>query len=169
MEALLIVVILVLLVVFYTIAIYNKLVKNKNMVAESWSRIDVQLKRRANLLPNLVSTVEGYLDHERELLENVTALRARSLESGTAEEQSQTAELLGAPLVRIFAVAENNPELKANSSFSDLHQSLDDIEEQIQLARRYYNDAVQNLNILIESFPSKLVANQFRFQQVSYF
>jgi LemA protein len=169
MEALLIFVILVLLVIFYVIAIYNKLVKNKNMVAEGWSGIDVQLKRRANLIPNLVSTVEGYMDHERDLLENVTALRARSLESGTAEEQGQTAGLLGAALGRIFAVAENYPELKANTNFTDLHQSLDEIEEQIQLARRYYNGAARNLNILIESFPSNLVANQFRFQQATYF
>jgi len=169
MEALLIVVILVLLVVFYAIAIFNKLVKNKNMVAEGWSRIDMQLKRRANLIPHLVSTVEIYMDHEGELLENVTSLRTRSLDFTTPKEQGQTAGLLATALVRVFAVAENYPELKANTDFSDLHQSLDKIEKQIQLARRHYNDAARSLNILIESFPSNLVANQFRFQQADYF
>lgn len=169
MEALLIVVILILLAVFYAIAIYNKLVKNENMVAEGWSGIDVQLKRRANLIPHLVSTVETYMDHEDELLENVTSLRIRSLDFTTPKEQGQTAGLLATALGRVFAVAENYPELKANTDFSDIHQSLDKIEEQIQLARRLYNDAAQNLNILIESFPSNLVANQFRFRQADYF
>jgi LemA protein len=169
MEALLIVVILVLLVVFYAIAIYNKLLKNKNMVTEGWSSIDVQLKRRANLIPHLVSTVETYMDHEAELLENVTTLRTRSLDFTTPKEQGQAAGPIAAALGRVFAVSEFYPELKANTDFSDIHQSLDKIEEEIQLARRHYNEAAQNLNILIESFPCNLVANQFRFQKADYF
>jgi LemA protein len=159
----------VLALLLYAVSIYNRLVKNKNMVQEGWSGIDVQLKRRANLIPNLIETVKGYMSHERDVLENVTALRTRSLAAGAPGEQGAAEGLLGAALGKLFAVAESYPELKANENFTELHASLDDAEEQIQLARRYYNGAVRNLNILIESFPSNLIANAFSFGLAEYF
>jgi LemA protein len=151
------------------VVIYNKLVTNKNLVAEGWSGIDVQLKRRADLIPNLIETVKGYMGHERGVLEKVTELRDRSLKAQGVAEKARTEGALGAALGNLFAVAENYPDLKASQNFLDLQKSLADIEDQIQLARRYYNGAARNLNILIGSFPSNLVANTFHFTPVEYF
>jgi len=151
------------------IVLYNRLVSKKNMVREGWSGIDVQLKRRANLIPNLIEAVKGYMGHERDVLENITALRTQSLTPGQPGEQGRTQGLLGAALGRLFAVAENYPDLKANENFLDLQDQLAEIEEQIQLARRYYNGSVRDLNILVESFPSNLVASVFRFVQAEFF
>jgi len=160
---------LALLVALSVVAIYNRLVKNRNLVQEAWSGIDVQLKRRADLIPNLVETVKGYMQHERGVLEQVTELRTRSLAAGTVADKAQAEGLLTGALRTLFAVAENYPDLKASANFQDLQRSLADIEEQLQLARRYYNGAARNLNILIESFPSNLVARAFNFQTVEYF
>ena len=153
----------------YVIAIYNRLVKNRNRVQEGWSGIDVQLKRRANLIPNLVETVKGYASHERELFEEVAKLRTQSLGAGSVAEQGQTEGLLGAAIGRLFAVAEAYPELKADANFQQLQGHLSELEDQIQMARRYYNGTVRELNTLIESFPSNLVANGFAFTQAEYF
>jgi LemA protein len=151
------------------VVIYNKLVTNKNMVAEGWSGIDVQLKRRNDLIPNLIEAVKGYMGHERGVLEQVTELRAKSLQAAGVGDKARAEGALGAALANLFAVAENYPDLKASQNFIELQKSLADIEDQIQLARRYYNGAARNFNILIQSFPSNLVANTFRFTPVEYF
>ena len=152
------------------IALYNRLVRLKNMVMEGWSGIDVQLKRRANLIPNLIETVKGYMGHERGVLETVTELRAQTMTGGGAPgEQGRIAGALGRSLANLFAVAENYPDLKANQNFMDLQGQLAEIEEQIQLARRYYNGAARNLNIACESFPSVIVARMFAFNLAEFF
>lgn len=150
-------------------AIYNRLVKNRNLVQEGWSGIDVQLKRRADLIPNLIEAVKGYMGHERGVLEKVTELRTQSLKAGNVGEKAQVEGALGAALAHLFAVAENYPDLKASQNFVELQKTLADIEDQIQLARRYYNGAARNFNILIQSVPSNLVANMFQFTPVEYF
>lgn len=160
---------LLILILVWGVALYNRLVAKKNMVEEGWSGIDVQLKRRADLIPNLLETVKGYMSHEADVLKSVTESRAGSINAANPAAQGVAEGLLGAALGRLFAVAENYPDLKANQNFQDLHQSLDDAEEQIQLARRYYNGAVRALNTLIESFPSNIVAGMFKFRQAEYF
>ncbi len=155
----------------FAISLYNGLVKKRQMVQEGWSGIDVQLKRRANLIPNLVETVKGYTSHESETLEAVTRIRTQASAlpaddvAGRARAEGQLSQALG----RLFAVAEAYPDLKASQNFSDLHASLDEIENAIQMARRYYNGAVRGLNVAVESFPSNLVANQFKFEKAEYF
>lgn len=162
---------LVVLVVVYLIALYNGLVKKRQMVEEGWSGIDVQLKRRADLIPNLVETVKGYAAHESDTLEQVTAMRAKvGQAAGAAPADRAVAEgELSNALGRLFAVAEAYPDLKADSNFRELHKSLDEIEDALQHSRRYYNGAVRNLNVAVESFPSNLVAGQFGFQKADYF
>ena len=157
------------LVLLLLIVLYNRLVRLRNMVREGWSGIDVQLKRRANLIPNLVETVKGYMGHERDLLEKVTRLRSQSLQTGNLGEKQRVESALTGGLARLFAVAEGYPELKANQNFQDLQSQLSEIEDQIQLARRYYNGTVRNLNIAIESFPGNLVAGWFAFQTAEFF
>jgi len=169
MLGLLIALAVALVLAFWVAATYNRLVRNRNLVREGWSGIDVQLKRRANLIPNLVETVKGYAGHEREVLEQVTALRGQAGQAGGVGERGRAEGLLGAALGRLFAVAENYPDLKANANFAQLQASLEEVEEQIQLARRYYNGAVRNLNILVESFPSNLVARNTGFSQAEFF
>ncbi len=151
------------------VVLYNRLVRNQQMVQEGWSGIDVQLKRRHDLIPNLVEAVKGYMGHERGVLEKVTELRAQSLKTSPPGEKGRVEGALSAALGNLFAVAENYPDLKASQNFLELQSSLADIEEQIQLARRYYNGAVRNLNILVASFPSNLVAQIFHFAPAEFF
>lgn len=160
---------LVVVLFLGAVTIYNKLIKNKNLVQEGWSGIDVQLKRRADLIPNLIETVKGYMGHEKGVLEKVTEMRAQTLKAQGVGAKAQAEGALGAALGNLFAVAENYPDLKASQNFMELQKSLGDIEEQLQLARRYYNGAARNLNILIGSFPSNLIANNFGFTTVEYF
>ncbi len=148
---------------------YNGLVRLRNLVEEAWSGIDVQLKRRADLIPNLIETVKGYMGHERELLEKVTELRSRAMKADNVGEKARLEGELSRSLVNVLAVAERYPDLKANQNFLDLQEQLAKIEDEIQLARRYYNGAARNLNIKIESFPSNLVANMFHFTKAEYF
>jgi LemA protein len=169
MIGLIVILIVIALVAFWLIGIYNKLVRNKNLVAEGWSGIDVQLKRRTDLIPNLLESVKGYMKHERELLSEVTRLRAESLKITDVLAKSQVENALSRSLANLFAVAENYPDLKANQNFLDLQRQLGEIEDQIQMSRRYYNGTVRNLNILIESFPSNLVAKKFNFSQANFF
>ncbi len=169
MIGLIILLVVIALVAFWLIGIYNKLVRNKNLVAEGWSGIDVQLKRRTDLIPNLLESVKGYMKHERELLSEVTRLRAESLKITDVPAKSQVENALSRSLANLFAVAENYPDLKANQNFLDLQRQLGEIEDQIQMSRRYYNGTVRNFNILIESFPSNLVAKQFNFSQANFF
>jgi LemA protein len=157
------------LAAFSLIGIYNKLVRNKNLMAEGWSGIDVQLKRRTDLIPNLLESVKGYMKHERDLLSKVTRLRAESLKITDVPAKSQVENALSRSLANLFAVAENYPDLKANQNFLDLQRQLGEIEGQIQMSRRYYNGTVRNFNILIESFPSSLVAKKFNFSQANFF
>jgi len=158
-------------VVLYVISLYNQLVKKRQMVEEGWSGIDVQLKRRADLIPNLLETVKGYASHEKEALEAVTEMRTRAsaVSSGDVAGRAQAEGLLGQALGRLFAVAENYPDLKASANFIELQDALQSVEDALQMARRYYNGAVRGLNILVESFPSNLVANQFGFIKSEYF
>jgi len=151
------------------VTIYNKLVTNKNLVAEGWSGIDVQLKRRNDLIPNLIETVKGYMGHERGVLDQVTELRTKSQAAQSVGDKAKVEGAMGAALANLFAVAENYPDLKASQNFMDLQKSLADIEDQVQLARRYYNGTARNFNILIQSFPSNLMASAFGFTTVEYF
>jgi LemA protein len=159
----------VLTVLLVGVTQYNRLVRSKQMAQEGLSGIDVQLKRRADLIPNLIETVKGYMGHERGVLEKVTELRTQSLQAGSVAEKGQVEGMLSRALGNLFAVAENYPDLKASQNFIELQKSLSDIEEQIQLSRRYYNGAVRNLNILVASFPSNIVAQMFGFTPMEYF
>ena len=151
------------------ILIYNRLVRLRNMVREGWSGIDVQLKRRASLIPNLVETVRGYMGHERSLLTEITELRSKSLEAWNIGDRGPIETALSRSLGNLMAVAENYPDLKASQNFLALQKDLAEIEDQIQMARRYYNGTVRNLNIAVESFPSNIVARSFAFVQAEFF
>ena len=158
-------------VALYAVSLYNNLVKNRQMAGEGWSGIDVQLKRRADLIPNLLETVKGYMTHERELLEEVTRLRSQAVAGSNAspEQRASLEGALSSALGRLMAVAENYPDLKANENFMAFKQALEETENEISMSRRYYNGAVRNLNVSVESFPSNLVANQFGFVKAEYF
>lgn len=153
------------------VSLYNGLVKRRNLAEEGWSGIDVQLKRRADLVPNLVETVKGYATHERELLENVTELRnqARAAPAGDVAARSQIEGMLSGALGRLLAIVENYPDLEANQNFLALQESLQTVEHEIQMARRYYNGATRDLNVMVESFPSNLVAGWFGFGKKPFF
>ncbi|KQN77576.1 LemA family protein [Devosia sp. BK] len=162
---------LVVGVVGYAIVIYNGLVRNRQMVAEGWSGIDVQLKRRTDLIPNMMETVKGYMGHERETLQAVVEARAKATSASAAgpEARAKAEGELSSALGRLIAVAEAYPDLKANTTFLEFQTALQTVEDEIQMARRYYNGAVRNLNIQVESFPSNLVANTFKFEKAQYF
>jgi LemA protein len=153
----------------YIVATYNSLVHSRNLAEEGWSGIDVQLKRRANLVPNLVETVTGYAAHERDTLEAVTAARRESLDAATTRGQAHAENDLTHALGRLFALAEDYPELKADAGFRQLQDQLHGIESDLEKARRYYNGTVRKLNTLVEQFPSNLVAGQFGFNGAEYF
>lgn len=155
----------------YAITIYNGLVKKRQMVEEGWSGIDVQLKRRTDLIPNLLETVKGYMTHERETLEAVTNARAAAtaVANGTPEQRAAAEGQLSSALGRLIATAEAYPDLKANTTFLEFQAALQTVEDEIQMSRRYYNGAVRNLNIQVESFPSNFVANAFKFIKAQYF
>ncbi len=158
-------------VIVYAIAVFNRLVRTRQMANEAWSGIDVQLKRRSDLVPSLVDTVKGYAAHERGVLDEVTQLRgaARALPSDDVAARAQAEGALSAALGRLFALSENYPDLKASANFIGLQQQLSDLENDIQMARRYYNGAVRNLNVLVQSFPSNLIVGVFGFAQRDYF
>ena len=166
---LIVLIVLIVAVGGWLMLTYNGLVRLRNLVEEAWSGIDVQLKRRANLIPNLIETVKGYMTHERELLEKVTELRSKAMKAEKVGEKAQLEGALSRSLANIMAVAEGYPDLKANQNFLDLQGQLAKIEDEIQLARRYYNGTVRNLNIKIESFPSNIVANMFHFTKAEFF
>jgi LemA protein len=153
------------------IVIYNRLIFNRVRVAEAWSGIDVQLKRRADLIPVLVECVRHYIKHENSTLTAVVAARSRALElEGAAPPQRAPVESsLGSDLRNLLVLVEAYPELKADEQFRSLHHNLVEVEDQIQMARRYYNGAVRELNVLVESVPSNLVAKVFAFKQAEFF
>jgi LemA protein len=157
--------------VVYAIVVFNGLVHTRQMANEAWSGIDVQLKRRSDLVSNLVDTVKGYAAHERSVLEEVTQLRgaARALPEGDVAGRARVEGALSASLGRLFALAENYPDLKASTNFLELQRQLSALENELQMARRYYNGAVRNLNVLVQSFPSNLVAGLFGFGPRDFF
>jgi LemA protein len=162
---------LVLLVVVWAVATYNGLVSLRNRADGAWADIDVQLRRRHDLVPNLVETVKGYAAHERGTLEDVVRARqqAVSLAGGTPEERARVEGQLTGMLRSLFALSERYPQLRANENFLGLQNSLQQIEDALQNARRYYNAVVRDLNTRIESFPSNFIARQWRFTKRQYF
>ena len=162
---------LIVLIGLYLVYIYNDLVRKRQMVREGWSGIDVQLKRRSDLIPNLVEAVKGYATHERAALEAVTEMRARAagIDRNDVAGRAQAEGMLSQALGRLFAVAEAYPDLKASANFRELQSSLEGVEDALQMVRRYYNGAVRALNVVVESFPSNLVAGRFGFTQEEYF
>jgi len=160
---------LVALVLLWAIVSFNRLVAHRNRVDNGWSQIDVQLKRRADLIPNLVETVKGYAEHERELFEHVAEARAQAASAQGVERQAEAENVLTAGLRRLFAVAERYPELKANENFLALQEELTATESKIAYARQFYNDQVQRLNTLIQQFPTSVIAGAFRFAARPYF
>lgn len=158
-----IILIVIVVLVFYLIAAYNSLVTLKTRSEEAWSDIDVQLKRRYDLIPNLVSTVKGYAKHEKELFEKVTQARADALKAQGTKEKQKAENVLTEGLKSVFAVAENYPDLKANQNFLALQDELTDTENKIEAARRFYNANVRDFNIKRTVFPSSIIANAFNF------
>jgi LemA protein len=164
-------IVLGVLVVFvlWLIFTYNRFVTLTNRTEEAWSDIDVQLKRRYDLIPNLVETVRGYMQHERGTLESVTEARTRAMGAKTIGEHAEAENMLTGALKSLFAVSESYPELKANTNFVELQRELSDTENKIQAARRFYNGVVQDLQNSLESFPSILVARWFSFASKDFF
>lgn len=153
----------------YGVSIYNRLVKLRNLVQEAWSSIDVMLKKRHDLIPNLVETVKGYATHERETLENVTKARNLAVGADSVEAKEAAEKNLNQAMVNLFAVAEQYPDLKANANFQQLQAELSSIENDIEKSRRYYNGTVRENNTLVESFPSNIVANMYKFEKSKFF
>ncbi len=166
---LIITLVVVALLVLWVVSIYNRLVRLRNTVKSSWSDIDVQLKKRFDLVPNLVETVKGYAAHEKTVFEKVTQARSLAMQATTPEKMAKAENMLRESLKSLFAVAEAYPDLKANANFLQLQSQLQDLETSIESARRYYNAVVRDYNTLIESFPSNLIAAQFRFRQEEFF
>lgn len=165
----LIVIGVLVLALLYGVSIYNRLVKLRNLVQEAWSSIDVMLKKRHDLIPNLVETVKGYATHERETLENVTRARNLAVGADSVEGKEIAEKNLNQAMVNLFAVAEQYPDLKANANFQQLQAELSSIENDIEKSRRYYNGTVRENNTLVESFPSNIVANMYKFEKSKFF
>ncbi len=160
---------LAILIIVYFIYIYNTLIRLRTMVEEAWSGIDVQLQKRYDLIPNIVKVVQGYAVHEKNLFESITRLRSQGMDATNVHDQ-ETAEVgLSKALGSLFIVVENYPELKANQNFLELQKELSLVENDLQRARRYYNGSVRNYNILIEQFPSKLVAKAANHERREFF
>ena len=154
------------------IGMYNSLIKLKNRVEEAWSDIDVQLKRRYDLIPNLVETVKGYAGHEKTTLESVTKARSQAMaaqESGDAKQQAAAENMLSSTLKSIFALSESYPDLKANTNFLELQRELSDTENKIQASRRFYNGNVRDFNTKLEVFPTNIIGNMLGFKSRDYF
>lgn len=171
MSTLLFIIAIAFVIGFILIRIFNQFVKNKNTVKDAWSNIDVALKRRYDLIPNLVETVKGYATHEQETLEKVIRARNAAMEvpSGDINEQIKAENALQKSLRSIFALSESYPDLKANTNFLQLQDKLNEIEENLERARRYYNGTVRVNNTYGESFPGVLVAGAFNYQHFEYF
>lgn len=157
------------LIALWAILTYNQFVRLRALVREGWSGIDVQLKRRSDLIPNLVSTVKGYKLHEDKVLTEVTELRAQTLAAKNPEERGRLEGALSGALANLFAVAEDYPDLKASANFIELQSQLGEIEDHVQVSRRYYNGTVRNNNILVASFPSNIIAKVFKFIRAEFF
>ena len=160
---------LVLVLGIWFVAIYNSLIKLKVRTNEAWSDIDVQLKRRYDLIPNLINTVKGYAAHERELFEKVTQARANAMNAQNPQEKGQAENMLTGALKSLFAVSENYPQLRANENFLELQRELSDTENKIQAARRFYNGNVRDLNTKIQVFPDSIVAGMLSIKKREFF
>lgn len=160
---------LLAVLVIWAIAAYNSFVRMVNRAKEAWADIDVQLKRRYDLIPNLVEAVRGYMKHEAGTLEKVTAARAAAMDAGSVAQKGEAENMLTGALKSLFAVAESYPDLKANQNFIELQRELADTENKIQAARRFYNTNVRDLNTGIESFPGNIIAGMFRFEPREFF
>ena len=160
---------LLFLVLVWWVGIYNGLISRRNQVKESWAQIDVQMKRRYDLIPNVVETVKGYAKHERETFENVTKARNMAMNAGNVGDREQAENMLTGALKSLFAVAENYPELKANQNFLGLQEELAGTENRIGFARQHYNDVVRDYNVSIQRVPSNLIAGVFSFKEEPFF
>lgn len=160
---------IVIILGMYIISIYNRLVRLRNLVQEAWSSIDVMLKKRHDLIPNLIETVKGYATHEKETLENVTRARTQALSATTVETKETAEKNLSQAMMNLFAVAEQYPDLKANTNFQQLQSELSAVESDIEKSRRYYNGTVRENNTAVESFPSNVVAGMFSFKKSPFF
>lgn len=172
MTTTIIILIVVGVLLFAIVGMYNKLVKLRNRTQEGWSDIDVQLKRRHDLIPNLVNSVKGYMKHERELLENVTKYRSQAVaaqESGNTEALAAAENQLAGMLGKLQIAVEAYPDLKANTNVAQLMDELSDTENKIQASRRFYNGMVRDFNTVIEQFPSNIIANMFSFTKFDFF
>jgi LemA protein len=159
----------VLVLVFIVVAMYNGLVKLRQYTRNAWSQIDVQLKRRYDLVPNLVDTAKAYMKHEKETLEAVIRARQAAIDAGSVAEQGRAENALTGALRQLFAVAENYPQLKANENMLQIQEELTSTENRIGFARQHYNDSVSNYNIKVESFPTNTLAGMFGFKMAEYF
>ncbi|MBI3638451.1 LemA family protein [Candidatus Wolfebacteria bacterium] len=164
-----IIIAVVVVVVLWLISAFNGLVRRRNRVKEAWSDIDVQLKRRYDLIPNLIETVKGYAKHESGVFEKVTEARTRAMGAQSKDEKLKSENVLSGTLKTLFAVSENYPDLKANTNFLELQRELFDTENKIQAARRFYNGNVLDLNTKIETFPTNLMAGAFGFKKEEFF
>ena len=164
-----VIVIIILAIVLYLISGYNGLVNARNRVKNSYSQIDVQLKRRNDLIPNLVETVKGYASHEKEVFENVTKARSGLMNASSVKEVSQASNAVTQALGSLFAIAENYPELKANENFKELQLELKETEDKISYSRQFYNDAVLMYNNKCEQFPSNIIAGMINFKEADFF
>jgi len=164
-----IVLIAVILIVLWVFGMYNGLVRLRNQVKNSWSQIDVQLKRRHDLIPNLVETAKGYMKHERETLEEITKARNLAVQAGSVAEHGKAESRLNSALSRFLMVVENYPDLKANQNFLALQEELTSTENKVSFARQFYNDQVMKFNTRIESVPTNIIANMFGFKPAEFF
>lgn len=162
-------VIVVAIIVISIIVMYNALIRLKNQVENAWAQIDVQLKRRADLIPNLIETVKGYVKHEKGVLTDVTKARAQMMSANTPEEKANANNMLSSTLKSLFAVAENYPNLKANENFLQLQEELAGTENKVAYSRQHYNDMVMVFNTKIQVFPSNILANLFNFTRKELF
>ena len=170
MSTLLIIIIaVVVVIIFWAIAVFNSLIRLKNRVKEAWADIDVQLKRRYDLIPNLLETVKGYMAHESGVFEKVTEARSRAINANGAENKAQAENALSGALKTLFAVSENYPQLRASENFLKLQEELSDTENKIQAARRFYNNNVMDFNTRQEVFPSNLIASVLGFAKSEFF
>ena len=163
------IIIIVVALLIYVMFTYNSMIKLRNQVKEAWSDIDVQLKRRYNLIPNIVETVKGYAAHEDSVFTKVTEARTNAINAGNLKDQAKAENMLSGALKSLFAVAENYPELKANENFMQLQTELVDTEDKIQAARRFYNGTVRDFNTSLQVFPSSMIAKMFKFESKEFF
>ena len=169
MTGVLVLLIVCAVIVIFIVGIYNGLVSLRNRSENAWAQVDVQLRRRYDLIPNLVETVKGYAKHEKDTFQNVTEARSKAINAGTVKEQGDAENMLSGALKSLFAVVENYPDLKANQNFLMMQEELAGTEGKIAYARQFYNDSIMKFNTKQQVFPSNIIANMFNFQEKEYF